>query len=91
MDGLVDGRSAPSSYSPRHPNDKQPGFSPDHTWFAATFMAAAALTVLNSLLTFLGGRLKRKPLMQVRKRSLVAALDPAAPHSRTPSIDRPPL
>lgn len=41
------------------------GFSPDHTWFAATFMAAAALTVLNSLLTFLGGRLKRKPLMQV--------------------------
>lgn len=58
-------------------------------------MAAAALTVLNSLLTFLGGRLKRKPLMQVRAcvRALrwwlmVLPCRPPASYAHPP-IDRP--
>jgi len=40
------------------------GFSPDHTWFAWSFLCAAALTLLNSVLTLVGGRLKKRRLLQ---------------------------
>jgi hypothetical protein len=58
-------------------------FTEDHTWLASVFLIAAILTVLNSLLSWLGGRFK------MRRVSAVPCLPPPSHHDMLVSRARP--